>query len=113
MKEVILDEFYKDFELNEINKDKYYVITFEYWYGCTSLKGHSFVQILCDENDNFLEFDSRKEANEFIRKNNLEDDFIVKKGSILRKLIKQDWGYLEKLGDGAWGTPGNAVCLLD
>ena len=83
----------------EIDREKYYIVTYQYWYGCPSVAGHEFIQVY------YKGFDSRKEAKEFMKKHGLDDRFEVRKGTFVIKRLKRDEKYVEGLGEGTWGYP--------
>ena len=79
-----------------------YAVDYTYWYGAQSLHGHSFVSWI-------IGLDNEKQAEEL-----RERDFkIFYDVSEVEEELEDDLIYLNRLGEGNWGTPIPRYCSYD
>ena len=78
----------------------FFAVVYEYWYGCQSFAGHSFVKyVYCP-----LTAKTEEEFKEELDEAGIHYDAIISSEELKEDLL-DDFKYREKLGEDCWGIP--------
>ena len=92
--------------------EKYYIVRFRYWFGCSAIGGHDFIQVFEEKFDS--EEEAQKRLNELKEKYKEEfEDAIVMVGYEVIEHIKKDIEYEKRCGEGNWGFPNKSFFEMD